>query len=116
MEKTELQVKLNDTVNSLIKLEDSIKSLREQEKKFEGFRAQLYELMTELGVDTYEAPNGTTFTRVKPGVDKTEIILDFDSEKLKQDDPILYRKYIVRKEKFTKGRNGYIRVNIKEER
>ena len=106
----ELQVKFNDAIVKVVELENEIRLLKQKEEEYKIFKKQLYEIMTEIGATSYETPNGVKFVRVSPTSDKTEIVIDFDIEKFKKDNPLLYKDYVVRTEKTTKGKDGYIRV------
>ena len=65
----------------LEKLESKIKKIKELEVEYDSFKEKMYEAMNENGCTKYISPNGITFTSVAPTQDKTELKVEFDTEK-----------------------------------
>jgi hypothetical protein len=96
-------------------LEVQLKEYVVLQKKYDDFRAQLYEAMTKYNLIKFTSEGGIQFTIVSGSDDKTEIKLEFDIDKFKHDEPVLYKQYLAQKEKITKGRAGYLRITIPKE-
>lgn len=98
----------------LIKLENlemKLLSLKEISDKRDEIKASLYDYMEKYDVVSYTTPNGLVkFTRVAPSQDKVEVVIDFDVDKLREEDFETYKKYVVAKDKVTKGRRGYLKT------
>ena len=99
----------------LEKLESKIKKIKELEVEYDTFKEKMYEAMNENGCTKYISPNRITFTSVAPTQDKTELKVEFDTEKIKTEEPKLYKQYTHVVEKVTKGKKGYLRVTIPKE-
>lgn len=106
------EMKLN--VSKLEQWETKIRELKELEKNFDDAKKKLYDFMLNSGFDYYET-NTLDFTLVKPSLPKTEILIDFDMDTFKKEQPEMYNKYLKPIEKTTKGRAGYLRMTFKKE-
>lgn len=106
----------NDKLMSLSQeievLEEKLAKYNDLKTSYDNFKRELHEAMVESNIVKFTSPNGTQFTAVSPSVDKTELILAFNEEKFKQEHEDLYTKYVEQKEKFTKGRAGYLRITL----
>lgn len=92
-------------------LEMQLISLKDLVDKRDELKAKLYEFMEQNNITSYTTPNGLVkFTMVSPSQDKTEVVIDFDVDKLREEDFETYKKYVVAKEKVTKGRKGYLKT------
>lgn len=76
------------------------------EKEYNELRAKLKGLMTEAGIETFTANNGTKFTLVADGKDKE--IEVFNEGKFKEENPFLWEAYT--EKAIKKGRAGYVRI------
>ena len=114
-----LPQEVQTALSNIEKLEMQLIGLKDLVDKRDELKAKLYDFMEENGVYSYTTPNGLVkFTMVSPSRDKTEIVVDFDVDKLREEDFATYQKYVVAKEKVTKGRKGYLKTtyaNIEKE-
>jgi hypothetical protein len=114
-----LPQEVQTALSNIEKLEMQLIGLKDLVDKRDELKAKLYDFMEENGVYKYTTPNElVTFTMVSPSRDRTEIVVDFDVDKLREDDFETYQKYVVAKEKVIKGRKGYLKTtytNIEKE-
>ncbi len=97
-------------------LDNEIKQFKALEEKYNEFKTTLYDKMNQFGIDKYISRNGTQFTRVSPSNDKIEMILKFNEDKFKSENPEVYKKYTEQIEKITKGKSGYLRVTLPKDK
>lgn len=97
-------------------LETQLKEYKVIQDKYEDFRQQLYTTMCEHSISKFTSNGGILFTIVSESPTKTELVLEFDVETLKKEDPDTYKKYLTQKEKITKGKSGYLRITIPKEK
>lgn len=97
-------------------LEIQLKEYKVIQDKYEEFRQQLYSTMSEHSISKFTSNGGILFTIVSESPTKTELVLEFDVDKLKKDNPDLYKEYLTQKEKITKGKSGYLRITIPKEK
>lgn len=102
------------TVATIDKLEKKILQLKEAEAKFEEAKKQLYQYMIDNNFDHFDT-KALRFTLVRPSTSKTEVVIDFDLDRFKKENPLLYHKYLTTSEKVSKPRAGYLKMSIKEE-
>lgn len=95
--------------NKVIELENQLKGYDDIKKKYDDFKMQLKEAMQQNNVDKWETPNGTKITLVKDSPNK--IVKKFNESKFKQENELLYNKYLEDKEQ--KGRSGYVLITLK---
>lgn len=93
-------------------IESKLKSYAELEKSYDEFRKKLFDAMTKYGVSKYISNGNIQFTLVSASPDKTEIVLKFNEEKFKAEKPELYKKFVERVEKTTKGKTSYLRITL----
>ena len=98
--------------NSIEKIENELKTFRELQKQYESFRQKLFDTMTKNNVIKYVSLGGIQFTVVSASNDKTEIVLKFNEDKFKAENPELYKKYVEQIEKTTKGKSSYLRITL----
>lgn len=98
--------------NVVVDLEKQLKHYDELKKEHEEFKAKLKEQMEKNNLTGWEMPNGTLITLVAETPSK--IVKEFNEDKFKEENELLYNKYLEDKEK--KGRSGYIRITIKGEK
>ena len=68
--------------------------------------------MLEYGIKKYTSLSGIQFTTVASSEDKTEIVLKFNEEKFKTEEPEMYKRFVEQVEKITKGKSGYLRITL----
>ena len=95
--------------HEVISLEQQLQSYKELVKKYDEFKAKLKIAMQENNVDHWETPTGTKITLVADGQNK--IVKKFNEKKFKEENELLYNKYLEDKEQ--KGRCGYVLINLK---
>ena len=103
---------LLEITNSIEKIENELKTFRELQKQYESFRQKLFDTMTKNNVIKYVSLGGIQFTVVSASNDKTEIVLKFNEDKFKAENPELYKKYVEQIEKTTKGKSSYLRITL----
>lgn len=106
--------KVQTTVANLEKWERQIIQLKEIEEKFDKAKKELCEYMIENDFGSFDT-NLLKFTLVKPTTSKTEVVIKFDEERFKKEEPMLYHKYLITEEKVSNGRAGYLKMTIKKE-
>lgn len=104
--------KIMHITTEIAKIEQQLVAYNALTKKYEDFRKQLFEVMTENEIKKFESPEGIIFTVVQGSAEKTEILLVFNEEKLKKDNIALYKKYVEQKEKVTKARASSLRITM----
>ena len=87
----------------------ALHAYKELEKQYEDLRAKLKVLMTEAGIDSFTADDGTKFKLVADGKDKEVDV--FDEAKFKSECPSVWESYTTKK--IRKGRAGYVRITTK---
>lgn len=112
MDKEELNLQLVELTSNIAVIETRLQAYKELTKQYDEFRAKLYEMMIEHNIDKYISPEGIQFTIVKGSPQKIELTLQFNEEKFKNEEPILYKKYMEAVEKTTKARNSYLRITL----
>lgn len=113
---TEQKEEIRIITSQLDALDNEIKQFKLLEEKYDKFKATLYEKMNEYGIDKYISRNGTQFTKVSPSFDKIEMLLKFNEDKFKSENPEVYKKYTEQVEKITKGKAGYLRVTLPKDK
>ena len=91
-----------------------IQQLKLMEEQYNTAKKELYEYMLANDYTSLES-NHLVFTLVRPSLPKTEIVIDLDIDKLREEQPQIYARYLTTKEKTTNGKSGYIRTTIKKE-
>lgn len=115
LENVELNYTVEELGNKLEQLENKIKEVKLLQEQYDDFKVKMYEVMSKNNCDKYTSPNGIKFTRVAPSQDKTELKVEFDSNKFKEEQPEIYNKYLHAVEKVTKGKSGYVRISVPKE-
>lgn len=108
----EASKELLEITTSIELIESKLKSYAELEKSYEEFRKKLFDAMTKYGVSKYISNGNIQFTLVSASPSKTEIVLKFNEEKFKAEKPELYKKFVERVEKTTKGKTSYLRITL----
>lgn len=92
-------------------IEHKLEMYKELELEEKELKQQLYEAMEKYHIKKWETPNHNLITRIDSTPEKT--IMSFNEERLKREQPMLYASYC--EEKIQKGRNGSIRITIRNE-
>ena len=94
--------------NVVIELEEKLQDYKELTKKYEEFKEKLKEAMQENNIKTWETPTGIKITLVQDGEDK--IIKKFNEKLFKEENELLYNKYL--EDKQQKGKKGYVLITL----
>lgn len=94
--------------NKVIKLEQQLKLYDTIVKERDNVKQQLKEAMENYGIGGWQTPNGTKITLVEETPSK--IVKKFNETKFKEENELLYNKYLEDKEQ--KGRAGYVRITF----
>ena len=97
-------------------LETQLKEYKILQDKYDDFRKQLETVMSEHSISKFISNGGIQFTMVAASETKTELVLEFDVETLKKENPEIYKKYLTQKEKIINGKKGYLRITLPKER
>lgn len=92
--------------HEVIKLENRLQAYKELTKKYEEFKLKLKTAMQENGITHWETDTGTKITLVEDTPSK--MIKKFNESKFKEENELLYNKYLEDKEQ--KGRSGFVRI------
>ena len=101
---------IREITSQIEQLEEQLKEYKRLEESYNEFRIKLFEAMTKHNVLKFTSLNNTQFTIVSGSPEKTEIVLEFNIDKFKVDQPELYKKYVEQKEKVTKAKTSYLRI------
>lgn len=112
----EQRKQLSLITGDIAQLETKLKEYEEIQKSYNSFRKKLFETMVEYGVTKYVSEGGIQFTVTAQGVDKTEILLQFDVDRFKIEKPEIYKEYLKQVEKITKGKASYLRITLPKEK
>lgn len=94
--------------NKVIKLEQKLKLYDTIVKERDNVKQQLKEAMENYGIGGWQTPNGTKITLVEETPSK--IVKKFNETRFKEENELLYNKYLEDKEQ--KGRAGYVRITF----
>lgn len=94
-----------------VELENKLSALKEIEKEAKSARDELKRLMEKQGIKTWEF-GATKITLVPDSEDKAEN--KFNEKLFKSENHDLYEKYL--EPKIKKGRSGYVRITVREEK
>lgn len=96
--------------NKIAAFENQLIAMKDIEQQLKEAKKQLYMEMLKHNKKTIELPNGTKLSRVDEVPGKTKTVTEFDSERLKAENPGLFNKYLKKVEKISNGRAGYVRI------
>lgn len=104
--------------DSILALEDILGQMKDVETRIKSMKKQLYELMIENRVKTWETPNGIRLTRVDEIPAHMETVEELDMKALKRDLPELWRSefyggYMIEKQVKKSGRSGFVKITKK---
>lgn len=94
--------------HEVIKLEEKLQEYKVLTKKYDEFKVKLKSAMIENGVTHWETTNGTKITLVEDKEDK--IVKKFNENKFKEENELLYNKYL--EDKVQKGKAGYVLITL----
>lgn len=92
--------------------EKQIAEYKALEQRYKEVKQKLFEAMEKHDVKSWNTVNGVKITRVDSIQPTTKIEKEFDVDKLKAEQPTLYEKYIVEKEKKVAGKSGYVKITL----
>lgn len=98
--------------NIVVELEKQLQYYDELKKEYEEYKDKLKGQMEKNNLTGWEMPGGTLITLVAETPSK--IVKEFNEDKFKEENELLYNKYLEDKEK--KGRKGYVRITIKNKK
>lgn len=96
----------------VIVFEKQIAEYKAIEQRYKELKQKLFEAMEKHDVKSWNTVNGVKITRVEGTEPTTKIEKEFDVDKLKSEQPDIYEKYVVEKEKKTAGRSGYVKITL----
>lgn len=94
--------------HEVIKLEKRLEAYKEITKQYDELKAKLKIAMQENNIKTWETPSGNKITLVEDTPSK--IVKKFNESKFKEENELLYNKYLEDKEQ--KGKTGFVRITI----
>jgi len=94
--------------NVVVDLEKQLQHYDELKKEHEEFKTKLKEQMEKNNLKSWEMNGGTKITLVEDTPSK--MIKKFNESKFKEENELLYNKYLEDKEQ--KGRSGYVRITL----
>lgn len=97
--------------NKVIKLEERLKLYDEIVKERDELKQELKETMKNNNIKKWETPNGTKITLVEDMPNK--IVKKFNEKLFREENELLYNKYLEDKEQ--KGKAGYVLITLNEE-
>ena len=109
----ELQpMELIELTNQIVNLENELKAYDLKKKQYEQFKAQLFDLMEERDIKSWETNNGVKITRILTSQDTIEVVKEFNQDKFEEDYPDLFENYVEEKTKIKKGKKGYVKITL----
>lgn len=94
--------------NIVVELEKQLQHYDELKKEYEDFKSKLKDAMQKNNLKSWEMNGGTKITLVEDTPSK--MIKKFNESKFKEENELLYNKYLEDKEQ--KGRSGYVRITL----
>ena len=101
--------------NKVEELENKLKEYKEIEKEQKDIKAKIKQAMEENNVKSWKTLNGTTITLIADTPDETYNEITFDLDRFALEQPELWQKYMVSKEKIRLGRSGYVKITLPKE-
>lgn len=98
--------------NQVLAFENQLAEYKVLEQKYKEMKQQLFEAMQKYDVKSWNTVNGVKITRVDGTEPTIKIEKELDADKLKSEQPEIYEKYVVEKEKKTAGRSGYVKITL----
>ena len=98
--------------NEVLVFENRLAEFKVIEQEYKEMKQKLFVAMQKYDVKSWNTVNGVKITRVDGTEPTTKIEKEFDADKLKSEQPEIYEKYVVEKEKKTAGRSGYVKITL----
>lgn len=105
-----LPMPIQELSKQLEMIESQLALYKDLEKQEKELKQMLYEAMEKYNIKKWETPNHNLITKVDSTPDK--IIMAFNEDKLKKEQPLIYANYC--EEKVQKGKAGYLKITIRE--
>ena len=102
--------------NKVVELESKLLAFKELEKQYNNFKNELFNAMEEYGIKSWVTNNGTRITRIATTEDKVEKIQEFNVDKFKEENEELFNKYVEDKEITKKGKKGFVKITLPQEK
>lgn len=98
--------------NQVAVMELKLQEIKKVEDEAQRLKDQLYQLMIDYDVKSWETPNGVKLTKVD-GKDDEIVELDvFNETMFQEENPELYQQYLCKTTKIKKGRKGYVKITL----
>lgn len=101
--------------NKVLAFENKLAEYKQLEQEYKEMKQQLFEAMQKYDVKSWNTVNGVKITRVDGTESTVKKEKVFDADMLKAEQPEIYEKYVVEKEKKTTGRSGYVKITLPKE-
>lgn len=98
--------------NEVLVFENQLAEYKALEQQYKEMKQKLFEAMQKYNVKSWNTVNGVKITRVDGTEPTVKIEKELDADKLKSEQPEIYEKYVVEKEKKTAGRSGYVKITL----
>lgn len=105
-----LPAEIPDIAARIIALESTLDYLSKVKDEVTRHKESLLKAMDSAGVKSWTTPNGYKITRVADTADTIKAVTVFNSDKLKEEKPDIYNKYLEEKTEIKKGRSGYLKI------
>ena len=107
-----IPTELVEVANKVLSFEQRLAEIKAEEEYIEKQKENLFKAMVSANVKKWVTLNGTQITRVDPIATEHYTADEFDESRFKADNPELYNKYLVSKEKKKSGRKGYVKITL----
>jgi len=98
--------------NKVIVFEQQLAQFKKLEEQYKSVKEELYKAMQDHQVKKWTTNNGVQITRVDGSEDTTITVKKFNEDKLKEDNPELYQRYVEDVQQVKKGRSGYLKITL----
>lgn len=109
----------NEMAIKILEIENQISNYEIQKKELEKeaseFKSKLMNLMIDRGVKSWKTPNKITFTVVEGKEPAKVIEKKLDVESFKEQEPDMYKKFLIEEEKIKNGRKAYLKITLPKE-
>lgn len=101
--------------NKVLAFEKKLIEYKALEEDYKRVKQQLYEAMQKHDIKSWTTVNGVRVTRIDGSEPTKKVIKTFNEEKLKEELPDVYEKYIEEKEQISRTRSGGVRITMPKE-
>lgn len=98
--------------NQVIVFEQQVAQFKKLEEQYKSVKEELYKAMQDHQVKKWTTNNGVQITRVDGSEDTTITVQKFNEDKLKEDNPEIYQRYVEDVQQVKKGRSGYLKITL----